>query len=269
MKKIIISLIVFFVVIFGLGWLFFTSAPFLLSRVLSSKLKVDVEVSRIMFHPQGVTVYDFKMKNPPRSPLPDAFTAKSIRINLKWASLLKNPVDIDSVLIDDVYVSILLPKKKKIACNWIKIFEGLAKDKSFFQRTEREFTINYMRVSNLTVELYTPNKKAEKVGPIKKIEVGNIHSESGVPLRAFTRAVVSAMIKKIYSLQAVQKAISGLLLLPFEIFQFIFTPSGDNPCGDYYDVDVPEKPLPPEPGGFPSGGHGGKPGEGQKEASNE
>jgi hypothetical protein len=236
MKRIIISLIIFFVILFGSAWFIMNDASSLLSFYLSSRLGVKVKVRKISFHPQGITIKGFKIKNPEGSPLPDAFRVQTININAKWVSYFRNPIEIDLVSFDDVYLSMLLPKEKKIACNWIKILNSLDEETTVIRRTKRSFKIEKLVVDKLRVELYTVGKKTEIVGPIKRIEIDHINSEEGLPLRTFTKAIMNEMMKKIFSLKIIQTAISSILTLPFSILEFIFKPTNHSkhPCDEIY-----------------------------------
>ena len=207
MGRILLALLIFFAVLFGGFYLISKKSHAILSTYLSHKLDVKAHVDSIDFHAQGFTVRDFKIRNPKGAYLPYALKIDRLTIHAPWINWARYNIDIDLVDLDTTYVSILFPRKKKIACNWVRIFKSF-EEKLAINRIEpvihRHIDVNSIRITDLTVDLKSPGKNVDTVGPIKEIADNNIDLTSKASLKGITEAIVHEMILKILSLDIVK-----------------------------------------------------------------
>ena len=255
---------IFFTVLFGGIYLVMKRSPFILSAYLTAKLGVKTYVDSIDFHPQGFTVNNFKIRNPKGTKLPYALKIEHLNISTPWISWFRYDIDINLVSLDSTYVSILFPRKKKVACNWIRIFKSLQNELEI-NRVEpiiqRKIEVQSLQVTNLTVDLHSPGKNVNTIGPIKQILDNNLDLGTKASMKAFTEAIVHEMIMQILSLSIVKIAIESVIELPFEIFSFILKPfksSGPDdadPCDEVFkyniDHDTPQPPPIDDPNAPP------------------
>lgn len=179
--KVLLLLIVGAVIFF---WLI--KAP-IMSWYLTKKLGVPVSMSSVSIRPSQTKIHDFKIKNPRGFKLRDALTAKKTTIDYRFKALTSNPSEIDEILIDDIYLSIILTSPLGKDNNWSAIAAGMPKED---KKMDREVIVHRLILSNINVEIQGGKLlKAPSSKHIDRMEFQEVSSKTGFPTKELIREI--------------------------------------------------------------------------------
>jgi len=206
--KVLLLLILGAIVFF---WL--VKAP-IMSWYLTKKMGVPVSISSISIWPSQTKIHDFKIRNPRGFKLKDALRAKTTTIDYRLDKLRGNPSEIDQILIDDIYLSIILTSPLGKDNNWSAIAAGMPPDDT---KIDHEVIIHRLILSNLNVEIQGGKLiKAPSSKHIDRMEFKEVSSKTGFPTKElikeiFQGAGIDQYIKDALDpTKTLQKVIPGL-----------------------------------------------------------
>jgi len=234
MGRIIFAIVLFFVIVFGAAYYIATGAPAILSAFLSHRIHAEVKVKRLDFKKDAICIRNFIIKNPKKAILPDALKIQHTKITAPYKHYFKNPIEIDEILLEDVYLSILLKKGSKVPCNWHHIFETMEESSGPSIGPKRSFEIKTLAIKDLRVEVAIAGSKPKTV-TVDKLAFHNIKSDEGLPIEELSHVITQKLVSEIFSLGMVKKVAEGFLEAPIDAFKFIFGGGGsksknENPC---------------------------------------
>jgi hypothetical protein len=171
------SLRLILLLVLGTGiFLWLIKAP-VVSSYLTLRMGVPVSVGSISVRPEHTTIRSFKIRNPQGFQTPDAFRAQTISVGYTLANLRKDPVEIDEIEIDGIYLAIDLRDPLGKSNNWKQIGEKMTAT-----RGTTEVIIHKLVLTDIDVEIrglgiFTTPKKQH----IDRIELDQVNSSRGFP----------------------------------------------------------------------------------------
>ena len=208
--KLILLIILAFLV-----FLWLVKSPFL-SSYLTAKLRVPVSIQHISVWPSSASLYNFRIKNPDGFKAEYALTAESTEIDYQLSQLFGNPLVIDQILIDNIFLGIECSDGSCSENNWTAIGERMPKEKS-----NQEVIIHKLVLTNLTAEISGLQALGGKklTRRVERLEFDEIDSKKGFPTeelvrRLFQGAGLQQYLKNLFNPQKIIEQ----YLSPLKIF---------------------------------------------------
>ena len=232
MKKLLVCAILL-IVILGAGVDFiYHRLPSMVSEHLTEKAEVPVHLKRVRVSPGAIYIHDFSVNNPKTDIFKHALTVKTMTLQTPYINyLFKDPIIIDHLSLQDVYVSLEISKDNTMACNWSIITKNMNNNSAHWYSNERKAFIKKLSFCNVTVAIKLYGKTPQVLSPIDRIEFANVDVENGIPTKEISKIIVNKMLNSLFSLEAI-KGLFNFPLAPFKLFSKPFNKKGD-PCEDY------------------------------------
>lgn len=168
------------IVIAAIVFIWLVKAP-IMSNYLTKKLGVPVKVRSISMWPNETTISHFRISNPPGYKTRTAFEVDKTRINYRWSALNANPIEIDLITLDDVFLNIHINNDSGKDNNWADIGSGMPKGPR-----DREVVVHKLILRNMTVKTEGPGAKKLGVAGTQhfaQMEFNEIDSKDGFPTK--------------------------------------------------------------------------------------
>lgn len=166
--------------------------------------KVDISI----FSGKGI-LYNFALSNPKDSKLPYLFKVKKFYIDVQPASILKNEIIINKILIESPYISYEIQG----ATSNIQNFQQKIYKKNTFQekisntenrknkttggdKDQKSVFIKNFIIKNAKVEIYIPKLQQKRIVVIDKIHLTNLGGKNQTPTQVIEK-ITNEIIKKI------------------------------------------------------------------------
>ena len=227
-----------------LGWLFvaivaigiaafilWSRVPDALANNLSKKLGVRVEIEDIDISPSTLTIDNFEIGNVPRGVLAKALAIESTRFDASLTKYLGNPIVIEKIQMDNVYLGLEFDSATSTKGNWTRIFGNLQqntttaptkdKKKGKTQQTPqpknsdggKTVIIKEVVINNISVDLVylQGGGKIKKLPMIKQIVLKNINTQEGFPVDQLMNSVLGQMLTQVFIQQNLKNMIQSLI----------------------------------------------------------
>jgi hypothetical protein len=175
----------------GITW---TNRENILAHFMSRQLRVPVSIRTLDISKTSAEITRMWIGNFPKSQTATSFTAETLRLDATLDQIFGNPVTIEQIDINDIFVGIEFYDAKGNDSNWGRILNENRQKKSH----SREYLIRTLILRNLTVELTQANGKVKRYPTIKQMEFHNISSASGFPVEEIEKAIFDMMMKDIF-----------------------------------------------------------------------
>lgn len=235
-KRFYFALTLLILLLGGAFYMVYFQASFFISRILSEKLDVKAKVEKVQLKKSEIILNGIKIKNPKGSEIRNAFKANQVSIKASYLNLVTNPILIDQILMEDVYVSLILSRDNSSACNWNKLLSKMSNDKPSWYSIQRTAVIKDLTLKNITIAIQLFGKPPQKLSPVKVIHFDHIDVQKGIPTKTISKIIVSKMMSSIFSLSSLK----SLIGLPLDALDFMIKPfeksdskKGDSPCPMY------------------------------------
>ena len=220
MGKFFAAIFLILLILLGLGYIVYLKAPDLLSHMISKKTKVPVKIEAVHFKSQEILIDNFVMANPPKATLPNALQVSTIRIAAPYKNYFQNPIIIDEIHLQNIYVNIQIFDQKHTKINWNTIIDNMQNDEKSFFSAKRSALIKKLILTNIMIDLITADGKRQNLPPIKSLEFDNINTEKGFPIQEITEIIIKHMMHTIFK----QKALESLFQAPRQFLPMPFRP---------------------------------------------
>lgn len=185
----------------------------ILSTYISNKLRVPLTMRSVSIWPKETNIHHFQIPNPPGYSH-SALKIDKIQINYEPHRLFGNPVEMDLVELDNVYLNIVLPTDERDNNNWTELGARMS-----HQKTGKEVIIHQLVIRNLTVK--TEGAGAKKLGidgvrQFAHLQFNEIDSRQGFPTeeliaRIFKGAGIEMFLRKFLNPEGyIQKALNPI-----------------------------------------------------------
>lgn len=212
MKRFLGKLLVL-VLLASLIFFWFIKAP-IAASYLTKKIGVNVSVSTLSVWPSETTLYNFRINNPRGFQGKTALKVLDARIKYAFKNIFHNPVEIDLIELDDVFLNIELSDARGSTNNWTVIGESGTQSNT----SGKEVLIHKLAIRNMTVEIRRLDRNdPPQIKQIPYMEFLEIDSQHGFPTKE--------LIRKIFGGAGLQEYIQNLLspqkilqkILPFSL----------------------------------------------------
>ena len=162
----------------------------IMSWYLTNKMGVPVSMSYVSIRPSQSKILDFKIKNPHGFKLREALKAGKTTVDYRFRQLFGNPTEIDEILVEDIYLSIILTSPLGGTNNWTAIATGMPSDDDKKSGPEHEVLVHRLILSNLNVVIEGGKWiKAPPKKHIDRLEFHEVDSKTGFPTKELIKAI--------------------------------------------------------------------------------
>lgn len=177
----------------------------LIATYLTHKLGVPVSLNWISLTPSQTKMKGFKINNPIGYKSATAFKAKQIEIDYAFRQLFSNPMEVNEIDMENVFLDIELNNISGAKNNWTAIAARMPKEGA----SAKEWQIHKLAITNLTVVIRGLGLKGgTKKKTIPHIEFHNISSKTGFPTKKLIQAIfegagIQEYIQDLFQIQPV------------------------------------------------------------------
>jgi hypothetical protein len=210
LSKTISLIIIVTLVVIGI---FYSRLPTLLSDKISQALQVFVSVKDVSLRPSTIAISDLTIGNVSPGILPKAFSAKTIDFSAPLTNYINNPINIDTITIDDIYLGLEFDSPTSTTGNWATLFQPLTSKKNSSPNAKTSVFIKTLVLTNIQVELVYRNNPGniKKLPPIDKIILTDINTEEGMPMEQIMHSVLGQMLKSVFIKENIKNTLDDLL----------------------------------------------------------
>ena len=172
MKKLIAILLAIILVIAGLGYLAYLNSSTILAEIISKKTMTLVSIEDVIWEKDSFTIDDIMIANPKQARLPAAMRVKKIKVDAPYKQYLENPILINQIHLDSVYVNIQIYNKDQTEGNWQTLMGNMAVDHKSPLSIERSALIKKLILTNIQIDLILSDGKLHHLSPIERLVAG-------------------------------------------------------------------------------------------------
>ncbi len=197
------------VVAIAVSW---SRIPGMIASKLSQKMQVSVTIGGMQFGWHAINMQKVVVGNPPRSILPKAFSAETILIQAPITEYIDNPIVIDLIELDDVYVGLEFDSKKNTTGNWTKIMSNMQGGQKTAPGKGKVVMIKKLVLTNIDIALaYRDGGGVKNLDTIPRLEFNNVNSEEGIPTEQISQIIFNQMLKQIFSIENLGNMLQNIL----------------------------------------------------------
>jgi len=218
MRKLFFILISIIIIICGFSFLAYVYSAPILAKIISHKTETPVTIRHVDFKKEVFIISDLQIENPKGAKLSTALKVKTITIQTPYKRYIKDPIVIEQIQVDDVYVNIQLYKKDQTEGNWQTIMKTMEKEHKSPLSIERVTMIKKLILTNIKIDLILSDGSRHTLSPIDRLEFDNLHSDKGVPIQEISEIIIEQMMNSVFII----KGFKAIIETPIEIFKGIF-----------------------------------------------
>ncbi|WP_420421001.1 hypothetical protein [Simkania sp.] len=218
MRKVLLIIFFLVVIIAGVGYLAYDNAATILAKIIAHKTHVAVTIDSIDFKKEEFTIHDFQMANPKGTRLPTALRVQTIDVKAAYKRYFENPIEINEIHLDNVYVNIQIYDKDQTRGNWQTIMGNIDHDNKSPLSVEREAIIRRLLLTNIRIDLILSDGKLHQLSPIERLEFNDITSERGIPTQEIAEIIVQKMMHQIF----LEKGLKTIIEAPVDVIKGFF-----------------------------------------------
>ena len=167
-------------------------------------LGVPVTIESLELTNQNATITELTIGNPSRFQSPSAFKAGSIEIVSTFDQIRANPLVIDEIVMNDLYIYV--DNLKNGSTNWDQILAHHDERPS-----DRHYIIKTLILRNLNVTVIQPDGQTKQYPALARMEFHNISDKTGFPVDEIEKAIFNEMMKNLFQQFNIQKIIQPLI----------------------------------------------------------
>jgi len=215
MKKVLGIIAAIIVITVGLGYLAYANSSMILAKIISQKTLTPVSIGNILWEKSKFILEDLTIKNPPHTELPTATKVQTIEVESAYSQYFKNPILIDKIHLDNVYVNIQIYNKDQTEGNWHTIMNNMLIDHESPLSIERPAHIKKLVLTNIQIDLILSDGKLRRLSPINHLEFDNVNSENGIPTQEISEIIVQKVMGSIF----LEKGLKAIIETPVDIIK--------------------------------------------------
>ena len=211
MKSFVKWLIILFIVLLAVILFAWSFVPGMLSKELTQKAGVPVSISSVGLTPWSITVSDFTIGNPPGSILSKALYVGTTKIKTPFYRYFEDKIVINEATLNNIYLGLEFEKPFSQKGNWTQIMKNF--DRNSKGEDGKPVLIKKLIITNMDIEIAfrdNPSQPPKRLKGIKRMELSNVSSESGLPIAAITNQVIGSMLQEVFNREGIQNMIQGI-----------------------------------------------------------
>jgi len=217
-------------VIIMAGYLAWGKVPSYLSDTFSKALGTSVYVGNANLSLQKITLNKISIDGPKNSKLPKAFECQELQINAWLSRYLQNPIEIDLIELNDVYLGLEFDSVNSSTGNWSRLMGHLeASQNAHAGQKTRSVLIKKLVINRIECQVLYDDRKEKVITlkPIDQLVFENISSSEGFPVEQLMNSVLGKMLKEVFVRENIKDMLNKLLapqdqlqglLKPFKLF---------------------------------------------------
>jgi len=194
----------------GITW---TNRENILAHFMSRQLHVPVAIRSLDIGKTSAEISRMWVGNFPMSQTTTSFAAETLRLDTSLAKIFGNPVMIESIDIENIFVGIEFYDAKGDDSNWARIL----RENGHRKKNPRDYLIRTVILRNLTVELTRSDGTVKRYPTIKQMEFHNISGEMGFPIEEIEKAIFELMMQDIFKKLQLDQLFKTIIPLPIPI----------------------------------------------------
>lgn len=198
-------------------FLLWSRMPDIIASNLSKKLKVGVDIGNMSLSMNAIGVDKFQIYNPPGFKLPKAFSADHIEIEAPVLHYLKDDIQIEEIVVSDVYIGLEFDSPQSTKGNWSMILKNTesAQKESTPSASQKTVFIKRLLLTNIQADLlYQSDGKVRSLKPIKQIELKNISSQGGNIGDQLMNSALGQAVKEIFVQENLKDVFDQFMNIP-------------------------------------------------------
>jgi len=199
-------------------FLFWSRLPDMIASNLSKRLQVGVEIGDISLSTNSIGIDRFVIHSPPRYKLPKAFSSEKIEVDASLTRYLKDNIEIEQIVVSDVYIGLEFESIKSTKGNWSTILanaQNAQDESSKTASSNKTVFIKRLLLTNIRVELFYQNEgKVKKLKTIPQIELKNISSQGGNIGDQLMNSALGQAVKEVFIQENLKDIFDQLLKDP-------------------------------------------------------
>ena len=215
MKKLISLILIIIILAAGASYVAYLNSALILARIIFHKTMTPVTIENVDFNPQSFVIGGLLIANPKEAQLPTALKVQKITVDAPYKNYIKDPIVINQVLMNNIYLNIQLYTKDQTKGNWQTIMENMAVDHDSLFSIEREAIIKKLILTNIKIDLILSDGKVYHLSPIQRLEFDNITSDKGIPTQEISEIIVQKMMQQIF----LEKGLKSILDAPANVIK--------------------------------------------------
>lgn len=174
-----------------------------------------VSIKDVIWKKDSFTIDDIMIANPKPARLPAAMRVKSIKVDAPYKQYFEDPILINQIHLDSVYVNIQIYNKDQTEGNWQTLMGNMTVDHKSPLSVERSALIKKLILTNIQIDLILSDGKLHHLSPIERLEFENISSDKGIPTQEISEIIVQKMMQSIF----LQKGLKSIIEAPVDIIK--------------------------------------------------
>ena len=173
---------------------------------------------------------DFVIQNlvidsPPEASLPVALKVKELRMTAPYDAYLKEPVLIERIELNSIYLGIEFYDEKRTKGNWVTIQQNLDSAEESTEKDLNSYSlIKEMILRELSIQLKLYKQGVISLSPIPKVEFTDVRTDTGQIADELTQIILKKVMYTVFIMRGIQTVINlpkdviDTVLLPFSWF---------------------------------------------------
>lgn len=215
MKKLIGIIVGILILVGVLGYLTLRFSAPILANIISHKTHTPVSIQSIDWKKESFTIHDISIGNPPKARFPTALRVQTIDVQAPYKQYFEDPILIDLIHLNNVYVNIQVYNKEQTEGNWQTLIANMSEDHKSPLTVERHASIKKLVLTNIQIDLILSDGKLHKLSPIDRLEFDNIRSDKGIPTQEISEIIVQKMMNQIF----LQKGLKAIIEAPVDVIK--------------------------------------------------
>lgn len=191
MRKFFLFFAFIIVCLIALTVLTWTNRENILAHFMARQLHVPVTIAALNIGNTSAGISRVWIGNVSDSKISTSFTAEETLIGAKWDEFFKNPLIIEDIDVNHIFVGIEYYDQTQKNSNWGRMLQ----EDSSKKKNPKDYLIRTLTLRNLTVEVTTSDGKVKRYPTINQMEFHNISSDSGFPVDEIEKAIFNLMMK--------------------------------------------------------------------------
>ena len=96
-----------------------------MAKTISNATETPVKIESVKLEKNKIVISNLEIQNPKEAQSLEALKAKTISIDSPYIRYLKNPINIDKIQIDNLYINIQIYNKDQNTGNWHTIIKNM------------------------------------------------------------------------------------------------------------------------------------------------
>lgn len=216
MKKRLYLFLALVFLCFLAGALVWQKIPDMVAHHLSQHLQIPVQIGKIGFGWNKISVKQIAIGNPPQSVLSHAFTCRILEELASFPTFFQKNITIEQITLDDVYLGLEFDSTSSAKGNWTQIVknaQGNTPKPTDRDEVSRKVLIKSLVLNNIQVDVVyrSEGSRVKRLPPIDRIELTNITSEGGLPMDQVMDSVLGQMLRSVFIKKNLKNMLENLV----------------------------------------------------------